>query len=55
MSVGTSIFHDPAAPLRVQRELAEVAARGFDRLRDAVGYAHRGLPHLAPEPTDAAH
>lgn len=56
VSVGTSIFHDPAAPLRVQRELAEeLASRGFDRLRDAVGYAHRGLPHLAPEPTDAAH
>ena len=42
VSVGTVVFHDPAAPLRIQRELAvELASRGFSRLRDAVSYAHR--------------
>ena len=42
VSVGTVVFHDPAAPIRIQRELAaELASRGFARLRDAVSYAHR--------------
>jgi dihydroorotate dehydrogenase (NAD+) catalytic subunit len=42
VQVGTAIFNDPSAPVRVLRELgAELAARGFDRLADAVGYAHR--------------
>ncbi|MFM2437236.1 MAG: hypothetical protein RLZ55_35 [Actinomycetota bacterium] len=55
VSVGTAVFNDPSAPVRVQSELgALLAERGFTRLRDAVGYAHRGLPHrlaLAPEPS----
>lgn len=52
VSVGTAIFHDPSAPLRVQRELAEaLAARGFRSLRDAVGYAHRDMPYRA-DPID---
>ena len=47
VSVGTVTFHDPSAPIRVQRELAvALAERGFDRLADAVGYAHR--PHSEP-------
>jgi dihydroorotate dehydrogenase (NAD+) catalytic subunit len=42
VQVGTVIFNDPSAPVRVLRELAdELDARGFDRARDAVGYAHR--------------
>lgn len=41
VSVGTSIFNDPGAPFRIQRELREeLGNRGFSRLSDAVGYAH---------------
>ena len=46
VEVGTVVFHDPSAPARVARELqSALAARGFDRFADAVGFAHRG-----PEP-----
>jgi dihydroorotate dehydrogenase (NAD+) catalytic subunit len=51
VSVGTAIFHDPSAPVRVLAELADaLAARGFASLRDAVGHAHHqlaqpGAPH----------
>ncbi|MDQ3735291.1 MAG: dihydroorotate dehydrogenase [Actinomycetota bacterium] len=49
VSVGTAIFGDPNSPERIHRELAEMlASKGFKRLSDAVGYAHR-----APAPTDA--
>jgi dihydroorotate dehydrogenase (NAD+) catalytic subunit len=42
VQVGTATFHDPAAPARVLTELTEaLAARGFTRFTDAVGYAHR--------------
>jgi dihydroorotate dehydrogenase (NAD+) catalytic subunit len=42
VSVGTAVFHDPTAPERIAAELADaLSARGFDRLSDAVGYAHR--------------
>jgi len=42
VSVGTAVFGDPSAPERIHRELAELlAAKGFSRLRDAVGYGHR--------------
>jgi len=42
VSVGTSVFGDPHAPVRVLQELAvALAERGFDRLTDAIGYAHR--------------
>jgi dihydroorotate dehydrogenase (NAD+) catalytic subunit len=42
VSVGTAIFHDPSAPVRVIGELADaLAARGFASLGDAVGHAHR--------------
>ena len=42
VAVGTAIFNDPAAPLRIQTELHdELAARGFTSLRDVVGIAHR--------------
>jgi dihydroorotate dehydrogenase (NAD+) catalytic subunit len=46
VSVGTAVFHDPSAPIRILDELAEaLIQRGFTRLADAIGYAHR-----APEP-----
>lgn len=49
VSVGTVTFHDPSAPLRVQRELGvALAERGFASLRDAVGYGHRG-PDAVPD------
>jgi dihydroorotate dehydrogenase (NAD+) catalytic subunit len=42
VQVGTAIFNDPAAPVRVLGELrAELALRGFAKAVDAVGYAHR--------------
>jgi dihydroorotate dehydrogenase (NAD+) catalytic subunit len=41
VAVGSAILHDPGAPLRVLDELREaLAARGFAKLTDAVGYAH---------------
>jgi dihydroorotate dehydrogenase (NAD+) catalytic subunit len=42
VQVGTVIFNDPRAPVRILEELrAELAVRGFERAADAVGYAHR--------------
>jgi dihydroorotate dehydrogenase (NAD+) catalytic subunit len=48
VSVGTTVFGDPSAPVRVLRELsAALTERGFARVGDAVGLAHR--------PADAEH
>ena len=42
VQVGTVIFNDPSAPVRILGELRdELDARGFERAADAVGYAHR--------------
>lgn len=42
VSVGTALFRDPGTPLRVLDELHDLLLeRGFDRLSDAVGRAHR--------------
>lgn len=42
VSVGTAIFRDPGACLRILRELeAAASARGFDRLTDVIGLAHK--------------
>ena len=42
ISVGTATFHDPSAPIRIKKELAELLlARGFTNFSDAVGFAHR--------------
>ncbi len=42
VQVGTAIFGDPSAPVRVLDELtAAVAERGFAKFTDAVGFAHR--------------
>jgi dihydroorotate dehydrogenase (NAD+) catalytic subunit len=41
VSVGTAIFHDPSACIRIVRELEEeLARRGVERLSDAIGLAH---------------
>ena len=42
ISVGTSIFNDPAAPMRIQKELEqELRSRGFESLTQAISFAHR--------------
>ncbi len=42
VQVGTATFHDPGAPVRVLAELQQaLAERGFARLGEAVGFAHR--------------
>jgi dihydroorotate dehydrogenase (NAD+) catalytic subunit len=44
VSVGTAIFHDPSACIRILRELEEeLASRGVERLADVIGLAHE--PH----------
>jgi dihydroorotate dehydrogenase (NAD+) catalytic subunit len=57
VAVGTAIFHDPRAPVRILAELRDaLAARGFRRLADAVGYAHRppgGDEEHLPRPPEA--
>jgi dihydroorotate dehydrogenase (NAD+) catalytic subunit len=53
VQVGTVIFNDPSAPSRISAELrAALAARGFDRLRDAIGLAHRPPALRVPEEAD---
>jgi dihydroorotate dehydrogenase (NAD+) catalytic subunit len=42
VSVGTAVFHDPMAPVRILGELeAELDARGFASVTDAIGFAHK--------------
>jgi dihydroorotate dehydrogenase (NAD+) catalytic subunit len=49
VSVGTAIFNDPHAPVRVLRELeAALTERGFARFADAIGYAHRPPDAVTP-------
>jgi dihydroorotate dehydrogenase (NAD+) catalytic subunit len=53
VQVGTVIFHDPGAPARISRELREaLAARGMDRLDQAIGIAHRPPELIIPESPD---
>jgi dihydroorotate dehydrogenase (NAD+) catalytic subunit len=53
VSVGTSVFGDPSAPVRVLRELEQALAdRGIDRLADVVGLAHRPPEAYVPEDPD---
>jgi dihydroorotate dehydrogenase (NAD+) catalytic subunit len=41
VSVGTAVFGDPMAPMRIMRELDEALdERGFRSLRDVIGLAH---------------
>ena len=64
ISVGTTVFGDPTAPVRVLEELVvALAERGFSRFEDAVGLAHRppdlhvpeGPDPLGDPPTDDPH
>ncbi len=42
VQLGTVLFHDPTAPVRIADELrAALAARGVSKLADVVGHAHR--------------
>jgi dihydroorotate dehydrogenase (NAD+) catalytic subunit len=56
VSVGTAVFGDPTAPVRVLAELRQVLAEhGFAAASDAVGYAHRdraGVREVAPSRPD---
>jgi dihydroorotate dehydrogenase (NAD+) catalytic subunit len=53
VSVGTTVFGDPTAPVRILDELAAaLAARGFERFADAVGLAHRPPESYVPEDPD---
>ena len=53
VSVGTTVFGDPTAPVRVLRELEQALAdRGISRLADVVGLAHRPPELRVPEDPD---
>jgi dihydroorotate dehydrogenase (NAD+) catalytic subunit len=53
VSVGTTVFGDPTAPVRVLDELAvALAERGFERFEDAIGVAHRPPELHVPEGPD---
>ena len=53
VSVGTTVFGDPSAPVRVLDELARaLAARGFSRFEDAIGLAHKPPVVHLPEGPD---
>jgi dihydroorotate dehydrogenase (NAD+) catalytic subunit len=59
VSVGTVVFHDPSAPMRILAELAEaLAQRGIHRVGDVIGLAQRTplliAPLAADPPGDAA-
>jgi dihydroorotate dehydrogenase (NAD+) catalytic subunit len=59
VSVGTAVFGDPSAPVRVLDELTvALGERGFTALADAVGLAHLDAParaaRLAPAAAQAA-
>jgi dihydroorotate dehydrogenase (NAD+) catalytic subunit len=50
VSVGTTLFHDPSACVRILRELEEeLASRGIDRLADVIGRAHHPQPAAGRE------
>jgi dihydroorotate dehydrogenase (NAD+) catalytic subunit len=54
VSVGTAVFGDPNAPLRILGELEQALdERGFASLADAIGYAHRA-PQDRPLPAARA-
>ena len=51
VSVGTVVFNDPSAPMRIHEELQRaLVERGFSSLREAISYAHR--PADVPVPDD---
>jgi dihydroorotate dehydrogenase (NAD+) catalytic subunit len=53
VSVGTAVFNDPSAPLRIHGELSELLAeRGLGRVSDVIGYAHRPQEHTPVPATE---
>src|SRR3954451_8551995 len=53
VSVGTTVFGDPTAPIRVLDELARaLAERGFSSVADVIGLAHRPPEIRLPEGPD---
>ncbi|MEV5574659.1 dihydroorotate dehydrogenase [Spirillospora sp. NPDC052269] len=57
VALGTTLFHEPGAPLRVLRELEDaLASRRIAHLADAVGLAHKPAgyvpPRILPLPPD---
>jgi len=53
VSIGTVVFHDPSAPIRIHAELQRaLAERGFSRLTDAISYAHRPADAVPEEVDD---
>ena len=55
VSVGTTVFGDPTAPVRILHELAHaLAARGIERVSDVVGLAHRRAVPVVPQDVDPA-
>ena len=48
VSIGTVVFHDPSAPMRIHEELQRaLVERGFGSLSEAVSYAHRPADPIA--------
>jgi dihydroorotate dehydrogenase (NAD+) catalytic subunit len=53
VSIGTTIFGDPSAPVRILDELARALfERGFKRVEDVIGLAHRPPELHVPEGPD---
>jgi len=53
IQVGTIIFNDPSAPSRISHELrTALSQRGIERLREAIGLAHRPPKLVVPEEPD---
>ena len=53
VQVGTTIFNDPTAPMRIQHELQRlIHARGFGRLEDVIGHAHHSPAPEVPDVID---
>ncbi|MFC5182221.1 dihydroorotate dehydrogenase [Actinomadura harenae] len=49
VALGTTLFHEPGAPLRVLRELEDaLASRRIAHLADAVGLAHKPAGYVPP-------
>jgi dihydroorotate dehydrogenase (NAD+) catalytic subunit len=54
VSVGTTVFNDPMAPVRILSELRHaLVERGITRLSDVIGRAHRTAPGPAAEAVPA--
>lgn len=53
VSVGTTVFGDPTAPVRILAELeSALTERGIERLTDVIGLAHRPPASFVPESAD---